>query len=327
MPALSVVIPLFNKRPHIQRALKSICSQTVLPDEIIVVDDGSTDSGGDVVAAFSAPGLRLITQDNQGPSSARNRGVAESRGELIAFLDADDAWNPGFLQAILALQEQYPQAGAYATAYTIISPEGKEIQNNHRILPDAHHGLIDNYYQTALHSPMPPIWTSATAVPRKVLGEIGGFPATEFLGEDLDTWLRIVLSYPIAWSSENLAIYYQNATNRTCVFKYWLQEPAVSCTARQAIAQGLVPSEAVQDLRDYVARIQMAAARDCLIHGKKEVALQLLDHARQTRKFARNWWKWRLLAALPGNPSPWLLKLKQEVRRKVGGWRLLSKSH
>ena len=77
-----------------------------------------------MVKSFQDPRIRYIRQENQGVSAARNRGIALAKGELIAFLDADDAWKPEFLETIKEMRELYPEAGAYATAYTIISPDG-----------------------------------------------------------------------------------------------------------------------------------------------------------------------------------------------------------
>ena len=120
----SVVVPLFNKADCVERAIRSVLGQTVPCGEIIVVDDGSTDDGYRVVEAIEDSRVKLFRQDNQGPSSARNKGVAEAQGELVAFLDADDEWRPSFLETIVNLRAEYPEAGAYATAYQILEPGG-----------------------------------------------------------------------------------------------------------------------------------------------------------------------------------------------------------
>jgi glycosyltransferase involved in cell wall biosynthesis len=97
-PHITVVIPTFNRRNFIVDAVKSVLSQDVDDLEIIVVDDGSTDRTQDVLKPCMKA-IRYIYQDNQGVSAARNRGVRESRGELLAFLDSDDIWSPGKLKA------------------------------------------------------------------------------------------------------------------------------------------------------------------------------------------------------------------------------------
>ena len=88
---ISVVIPLYNKEKEIACTLRSVLAQTSQPLEIIVVDDGSTDGGAEVVRAIGSPLVRLVRQSNAGVCAARNRGIAESTGEYIALLDADDA--------------------------------------------------------------------------------------------------------------------------------------------------------------------------------------------------------------------------------------------
>ena len=108
MSSVSVVIPLYNKAPHISRAINSVLGQTSPPEEIIVIDDGSTDGGGDIVKAYQDPRIRYIRQENQGVSAARNRGIELAKGELIAFLDADDAWKPKFLETISEMRSLYP---------------------------------------------------------------------------------------------------------------------------------------------------------------------------------------------------------------------------
>ncbi len=310
--SISAVIPLYNKGPHIQRTLDSVRSQTAPPREVIVVDDGSTDGGGEVARSWADPRLIYIRQDNQGEGAARNRGIDAAGGELIAFLDADDAWAPDFLAAILRLRKKFPQAGAYATAYRVVCPRGLLRTPDFPVLPPGvEEGLIRHYFRHGLYFP---VWSSAVAVPRKVMQEIGGFQVGEPKGADVDAWLKIALRFPLAFGRQPQATYFQDAVNRTDGCR-WPKEPAVSLTARRALAAGLVPPEEVQDLRTLAAHFQIQAARDCLVLGKREVARQLLEYARGAPDFAGQWWFYRLLAALPAGAGPRLWRLKQILKK------------
>jgi glycosyltransferase involved in cell wall biosynthesis len=112
MPLVSVIVPLYDKASYVLRSLASVAAQTVEDFEVIVVDDGSTDGGGDVVAGFSDSRFRLIGQTNAGPGAARNRGLREARAPYVAFLDADDTWSPNFLSENVSILERYPTAAA-----------------------------------------------------------------------------------------------------------------------------------------------------------------------------------------------------------------------
>lgn len=114
---VSVIIPLFNKAPYIERALASVFAQTFTDFELIVVDDGSTDAGPAIVESFSDPRIRLVRQANAGPGAARNRGLSEARGELVAFLDADDEWLPEFLSESVRLLDEHPEAATVTSGY------------------------------------------------------------------------------------------------------------------------------------------------------------------------------------------------------------------
>jgi len=118
MTVVSVVVPLFNKRQWIQRALDSIASQTFTAIEVIVVDDGSTDGGDDVAALYPDGRFRLIRQENAGPGAARNRGLEECTSEFIAFLDADDEWLPDYLEAsVREMQRLGPDVAAISCSF------------------------------------------------------------------------------------------------------------------------------------------------------------------------------------------------------------------
>ena len=96
----TVVIPLYNKEREIEATLRSVLAQSRQPEEIVVVDDGSTDRSAEVVRRIGSPLVRLIQQPNAGVSAARNRGIAEARSSHIALLDGDDGWEPGYLAAM-----------------------------------------------------------------------------------------------------------------------------------------------------------------------------------------------------------------------------------
>src|SRR5581483_11097181 len=118
MASISVIVPLYNKAPYVRRALESINGQTLSDFEVIVVDDGSSDEGPHIVSQYPDPRFRMIAQTNAGPGAARNRGIAEARGEYIAFLDADDEWEPCYLEESLRLLSAHSDAASVSSGYT-----------------------------------------------------------------------------------------------------------------------------------------------------------------------------------------------------------------
>lgn len=125
-PKVSVVIPLFNKEEYILMALNSVLKQSFQDWECLIIDDGSTDNSYQVAEKFikSHPGKwSLITQGNEGPSSARNRGITSARGEYIAFLDADDFWHPNKLEEQIRTMELDSSIAMTLSRYLIFSEE------------------------------------------------------------------------------------------------------------------------------------------------------------------------------------------------------------
>lgn len=157
MPEVSVVIPLYNKAPYIARALASVITQTCQGFEVIVIDDGSTDGGAEIVRRLDDTRIRVIRQENRGVSAARNRGIESARTDFIAFLDADDEWMPTHLEALLRLRDRSPHAGAYGTAY-LIKRADLAIQvpsiDADGIPPEPWEGLLPNYFRAAFPRPL-----------------------------------------------------------------------------------------------------------------------------------------------------------------------------
>lgn len=216
-PRFSVIMPLYNKAPFVRKALQSIASQTYRDFELIIIDDGSTDNSAAICEEFFqtfnhslAHSIKVnrsfvhsfIRQTNSGVAAARNRGVAESHGEFVCLLDADDWWETNFLEEINKLIKEYPDAGIYASNYIYYKP-GKT-----HVALKLERGYM-NYPEAYLHSDAMPVWTGAACMPRKVFDEIGGFPVGIKLGEDFLLWAKTALHYPVAFSEKPLA-YYNN---------------------------------------------------------------------------------------------------------------------
>lgn len=208
-PRVSVLVPLFNKELEVARAINSVLAQSETEFELIVIDDGSTDSGPAIVHGYSDPRIRMVSQTNAGVSAARNRGIELARADLVAFLDADDEWRPVFLTTILRLKDKFPECAVYATSYEICRGNGLCRPAAIRGLPNEFKdGVLEDYFKVAACS-APPLWTSAVAVNKGAIQDVGGFPIGIGSGEDLLTWAKLALKHKIAYSAESLAIFWE----------------------------------------------------------------------------------------------------------------------
>ena len=279
IPTFSVVIPLYNKERCIARAIQSVLNQTYSDLELMIVDDGSTDGGAEVVESFTDPRVRLVSQENAGVSAARNRGIAEARADMIAFLDADDEWLPGFLETILRLAERFPESGAFAMAYEVVDARLRHRTPRFRGIPrPPWEGVIPNYFRGS------PVWSSAVVIPRRVFDAVGFFSVGRARGEDLDMWCRIALKFPIAYSTQVGAIYRQDADNRlsrlslASSYHYLSMETGLFKTIEDAVKTGgLPPGVTGNDLIEYRNTVLRVLAIDHALAGLGVEARQCLQ--------------------------------------------------
>jgi glycosyltransferase involved in cell wall biosynthesis len=238
--------------------------------------------------------VKLFRQENQGPSAARNRGIEEAHGELVAFLDADDEWRPRFLETVLDLRAKHSEAGAYATAYAIQEPDGRLRTVEYKeIPPPPWEGIIPNFFRSALGTS--PVWTSAVAIRREVFDGVGRFILCPGLGEDMELWARIALRYPIAFSWRIGAVYHREAENRLCetVFTHVFTSDRVERAMRsQDVASYVLP-----DVEEFLAKVKLTAVSRCIVRGQGKVARSILKGCK-TRRFQKQklwWWCWSFL--------------------------------
>lgn len=207
----SVIIPVFNKAPYLQKAIYSVISQTFQEFELIVVNDGSKDNSLEVLQSINKTldkPFTIINQQNAGVSTARNNGVKIAQYEYIAFLDADDWWDATYLEEMKALITQYPEAGIYGSSYFKVK-NGKHIPANIGVEAGFQHGFI-NYFKVYAKTMWMPLTSISAVIKKDIFIENNGFKPALKLGEDFDLWVRIAIDYPVAFVNKALAYYNQD---------------------------------------------------------------------------------------------------------------------
>ena len=221
-PFISIVIPLYNKASTIQYTISSVFLQTIQDFELIIVDGNSTDGSFGIVAKINDPRLLLFKQLGKGISNARNQGVEKARADIVAFLDADDTWEPNFLETILQLAEKYPNAGMYGTAFSVC-------KNNNPlrtvVLDTEETGALISYFSEFTDAGHPIIITSAFAVRKSSFLAVGGYSETLRVGEDHDLFGKLALQYPVAYSPKVCSCYNLASENNTDIVDYVLEVP------------------------------------------------------------------------------------------------------
>ena len=198
MSRASIVIPLYNKAGSVVAAIGSVLRQSYPDFELIVVDDGSTDAGPSLVAGHGDPRVRLIRQANAGPGAARNRGLADARGEYVAFLDADDEWEPELLRRAVTALDGDPDCGAWASGRAIGPERASQAGRNRRM------GITGGPWRLPHRTPPKAIkfhvdfCHSSCVVARRALVErYGGYYDADRVtyGEDSYLWLMFVMNH------------------------------------------------------------------------------------------------------------------------------------
>jgi len=186
MPIFSVVIPTFNRRDRLLRAVGSVLSQSFRDYEIIVVDDGSTDGSAAALRGLSQ-GIRILTQRNQGPAAARNAGARAATGDYLAFLDSDDAWLPWTLEHYASLIREHARpAWLYSRGFVYANQAQSDVKSAGDPMATRFLHYIDGASRDGV-LPLP----TGVAIDREVFLRAGGFHEALHGPEDIDLWFRI----------------------------------------------------------------------------------------------------------------------------------------
>lgn len=219
MPFFSVIIPLYNKEAFIEKTLKCVLNQTYTDYEIIIVNDGTTDSSLERINHLKDNRIKVFHQENQGVSVARNKGMELARGEYFCFLDADDEWRNDYLETFYDTIAKFSEYKVFSAAI--------ELETEKRLIP-AQYALtnqigsyfyLENFFKASTKFSI--IWTSCAVFHKSVFDISGNFDTSIRSGQDMDLWIRIGVNYKVVFINKILAKYVfdSNSLSRNSFYK------------------------------------------------------------------------------------------------------------
>lgn len=281
----TVIIPLYNKVFSIAKTIQSVLNQTLKNFELLVVNDGSTDNSVEIVERFDDHRIKIIHQSNQGVSAARNAGIKEAKGEWICFLDADDEWEPNFLQLFDTAINENKEFDFYTIGYKIIEPNGSTknilLNNNDTYISI---GIAD-YLRHSIKKK--PLATSNTVmINSKIVKNTDGFLVGLKRGEDRDYWLRILfLTGKLCFINKVAAYYHRELPNR--VSNSLIIDPAEDLIFRYEyyINNFNLNKQEIKALRVYLSYFALGRAVEYYRAGRYNEMSVLFDQVRFSKEY------------------------------------------
>ena len=312
-PSISVVIPTYNRVRQVQAAVESVLAQTYPEFEVIVIDDGSTDGTGaafqQLIGQHGSGGkpVRYLFQPNQGQSTARNKGIAEARGEWIAFLDSDDVWLPEKLEWQMRAMGQFKsQCGACITDARLVDNRGRdttafrESGNPYAETLGMAPGAVRTLVKTR-----EPFWVSTLLVRADVLEQAGGFDPDIHYAEDHDFLFRLSLVTSFCYVNKPLSSIDRSESPQGSTCRPWDQMDVRLRGSQLMFEKWLkLDSKVPADVRKAVVKnlreTNSAWTNWYLQHGRYEEARQAAFRAIKYQLTSKLAIKWMLTQVAPG---------------------------
>ena len=262
MSKVSVIIPTYNRGEVVLRALRSVFAQDHAVDQVIVVDDGSTDDTIERIER-NFPGVELIVQTNHGVSHARNRGIERARNEWLAFLDSDDEWLPGKITAQLA-------AIMSDGISRVCHSDEIWVRNGRRVNPMNKHRKYggDIFLHCLPRCVMSP---SSVVLHRSVVEELGGFDETLPVCEDYELWLRIACQTTVLYVPEKLLIKYGGHKDQLSRSSWGMDRYRIQALEKLLLSEVLSETQSHKVIAEMLRKIEIYVAGAGRRHRWQEV--------------------------------------------------------
>ena len=284
---VSVIIPTYNRRDLLVRALRSVCRQSVRCEEIVVVDDASTDGSREAVEAgfdrCGPPAIRWFRlPSNRGPAAARNFGIRQARCEMVAFLDSDDHWRPKKLERQAETMGRFPE---YLISHTRERwlRRGQHLNQKYRHVP--RHGDIFSHCLELCAVGM-----STVMVRREIFATVGLFDERMHCCEDYDFWLRVSCRYPILLVDEELTVKEGGRDDQLSrQHRVGMDRLRIGSLTR-LVQSGVLNAEQREQAMQELRRKCEIYGKGCCKHGREEEGRRYLDLAARITSEAGETW-------------------------------------
>jgi glycosyltransferase involved in cell wall biosynthesis len=307
--SISTIIPTYNRRSRLFQAVDSVLAQTVASDEIIVVDDGSTDGTVEAIRARYGSDVRILRQENAGASAARNHGTREARSEWIAFLDSDDVWFPKKIECQMEALSTADDVGVCFTNNIFNgNPDMKlSVFATSGFVPASRIGILDDPAKYILAG-LEPFYTSSFLIKRSLLTELGGLDESLVVREDTDLFFRLGFRAKFCFVREalvsidrtpgrevGLCNLYATRDDRKYdslnrLYSKWLAMPEVAATTYEAPVRELKRLTLYNSIEAKLHQVRIGPAlRDIRRLRKIEAGYSLIARTLLSRRIGKQW--------------------------------------
>jgi len=308
VPKVSVIVPVYNRAHYLGTTLDTLLTQTFRDYEILVVDDGSSDAIGDVMARHGHR-VRYLRQDNAGPAAARNLGIESTDSRYIAFVDSDDLWLPHRLEAGVTALDHEQGTGLWCSAVRQIDAAGRPARSARRHL----RGHSGNVFEPLLLGCF--VNSPTVLARRQAFDQLGPFDASLPLYEDWDMWLHLARHYRVRFSRAVTALYR--------IHDGQLSQPRLNAAAQREQAGRRVLNKAIAAgvpeplRRQALGRMCVRTAYWHLLEQRTADVHRCLQEAAHTDPAQRLSPYWLALAALSHLPAPLRRHLRLQQLHQV----------